>query len=160
MPDRDRAERFDLHKSLGQPHRLRRNTGGVGRRELLHACGKVCSLPHRRIVHAQVTADRAHHYLAGIDPDPDRNLDPVIATRLLGVAADQILHAQCRVAGAHGMVLMGERRAEQRHDSVTHHLVHRTLIPVHRLHHVREHGVDNVARFLRIAISQELERTL
>src|SRR5262249_30960316 len=45
---------------------------------------------------------------------------------------------------------------EQRHDAVTHHLVHRALVLVHGVHHSMEDGVEERARLLGIAVGQEL----
>jgi hypothetical protein len=58
------------------------------------------------------------------------------------------------------MVLVSQRRAEQRHDPVTHHLVHRTLVAVNSLHHQFEHGVQDLAGFLGIPVSEKFHRAL
>ena len=58
------------------------------------------------------------------------------------------------------MILVGERRSEQRHDLVAHHLVDRPLVPVNGLHHPLEHGIKNLARLLGVAISEQLHRAL
>jgi len=58
------------------------------------------------------------------------------------------------------VVLMGQRRAEERHDPVAHHLVHRALVAVDGLHHQREDGIENLARLLGIAVGEQLHRAL
>ena len=58
------------------------------------------------------------------------------------------------------MILVGERRAKQRHDAVAHHLVHRALVAVHGLHHALEHGVEELARLLGVAVGEQLHRAL
>jgi hypothetical protein len=58
------------------------------------------------------------------------------------------------------MVLVGQRGAEQRHDPVAHHLVYRALVPMHGLHHVLEHGIEEVARLFGVAIGEQLHRAL
>ena len=50
------------------------------------------------------------------------------------------------------MILVGDGRPEQRHDPVAHHLVHGPLVAVDRLHHALEHRVEELARFLGIAV--------
>ena len=72
----------------------------------------------------------------------------------------RLLHAQRGVAGAHGVVLVGERRAEQRHDAVAHHLVDRALVAVDGLHHPLEDRVEELARLLGIAVGEQLHRAL
>ena len=51
---------------------------------------------------------------------------------------------------------MRERRAEQRHDPVAHHLVDRALVAVDRFHHVLEHRIEDLPRFLGIAVGEQL----
>ena len=90
--DRDHAERLHLDEPICQPHRLACQPGHARRRELLHPRCEMRRLSHRRVVHAQIAADGAHHYLAGVDADADLDLDPVIAACFLGVLPDQVLH--------------------------------------------------------------------
>ena len=66
------------------------------------------------------------------------------APDLLGVPLHRLLHPQRGVAGPHGVVLVGERRAEEGHDAVAHHLVHGALVAVDGLHHPLEHGVEEL----------------
>ena len=55
---------------------------------------------------------------------------------------------------------MGERRAEERHDAVAHHLVDRALVAVDGLHHALEHRVEELASVFRVTISRQLHRAL
>ena len=70
------------------------------------------------------------------------------------------LHVERGVAGSHGMILMGQRRAEQRHDPVAHHLVHGALVAVDRLHHPLEHRVEELPGFLGVPVGEQLHRAL
>ncbi len=85
---------------------------------------------------------------------------PVRAAHLLGVPLHRFLHPERGVARPHGVVLVGERRAEQRHDAVAHHLVDGALVAVDGLHHVLEHGIEELARLLGIAVGEQLHRAL
>ncbi len=58
------------------------------------------------------------------------------------------------------MILVSERRSEQGHDPVTHHLVDRALVAVDRVHHPLEDGVKNLAGLLRITVGEQLHRAL
>ena len=58
------------------------------------------------------------------------------------------------------MVLVRQRRAEQGHDPVAHHLVDRALVAMDGLHHPLEHGVEQLARLLGVPVGQELHRAL
>jgi hypothetical protein len=58
------------------------------------------------------------------------------------------------------MLLVRDRRAEECHDAVAHHLVDRAFIVVHGLDHPLQHRIEQAPRVLRIAIGQELHRAL
>jgi hypothetical protein len=158
--DRHRPERPHLHEALREPQRLGRQAGGPGRRELLHPGGEVRGLPHRGVVHVQVAADGAHDHVARVEADADLDLDADGPARLLGVAPDRVVHPQRGIARPHRVILVGERRPEQGHDPVAHDLVDGTLVPVHRLHHPLEHGVEDASRLLGIAVGEQLHRAL
>ena len=80
--------------------------------------------------------------------------------QLLGVALHRACIAQRRVAGPHRVVLMGQRRTEQRHDAVAHHLVHGALVAVDSFHHAFEHRVEELPGLLRVAVGEQLHRAL
>ena len=52
------------------------------------------------------------------------------------------------------MILVSERRSEECHDPVPHHLVHRALVFVNRLHHQLEDGVEDCSGLLGVAVGQ------
>jgi len=108
----------------------------------------------------QVAADRAHDDLPGVEPDPDLDKEALAPAHALGVAAHCLVHPQRRVAGPHRVILVGQRRAEERHDSITHHLVHRALVAMDSFHHQLEDGIEEPARLLGIAIGQKLHGAL
>src|SRR5262245_51788804 len=54
------------------------------------------------------------------------------------------------------MILMRQRRAEERHDPIAHDLVDRTLIPMDSLHHVLKDWIKEFACIFPITISQQL----
>jgi hypothetical protein len=153
-------ERLDLHVTLGQTQRIWADQRRPGRCQLLHARGQVRSLAHRGVVHVQIAADRAHDDLTGVEPDADLHQEALAPPYALGVAAHGLVHPQRGVAGAHGVVLMGERRTEQRHDPVAHDLVDSTLVVVHCFHHAFEHRVEDLARLFRVALREQFHRTL
>src|SRR5262245_16134898 len=79
---------------------------------------------------------------------------------LFGVSFDRFLHAEGGIAGAHRVVLVRQRRTEQRHDAVAHDLVDGALVAVDGLHHLLEHGVEELPCLLGIAVGEQLHRTL
>ena len=74
------------------------------------------------------------------------------------VVADGLLHGKGRVAGAHGVVLVGQGGAEKRHDAVAHDLVDGALVAVHRFHQALEDRVQELPGVLRVAVGEQLER--
>ena len=58
------------------------------------------------------------------------------------------------------MVLMRDRRAEQRHDPVAHNLVDRTLVAMDRGHHDADRSVEDAARLFRVGVLDQRKRTL
>jgi hypothetical protein len=87
----------------------------------------VGGLPDRRVVHVEIRADSADHYLARLEPHTDLDQNPMAPEHALRVALHRLLHAEGGVAGAHATILVGERGAEQGHDPVAHHLVNTTV---------------------------------
>ena len=149
-----------MQEGLGKPGERLGDQDGPRRGELLHARGEVRRLAHRAVVHAQVAADSAHHYLAGIHAHADLHTEAETALQTDGESADRLLHPERGIAGSDGVVFMGHRRAEQRHDAVTHDLVDRALVAVDGLHHALEHGIENQACFLGVALGHQLHRAL
>jgi hypothetical protein len=58
------------------------------------------------------------------------------------------------------VVLMRHGRAEEGHDPVAHHLVHRAFVPMHSVHHPVEHSVEDLAGLLGVAVGEHLHRSL
>jgi hypothetical protein len=56
------------------------------------------------------------------------------------------------------MVFVRQWRAEERHYPVAHDLVDCALVAVDRLHHVFQHGVEQLLRLLRVTVGKELHR--
>jgi hypothetical protein len=99
-------------------------------------------------------------HLAGVEPNADLHVEPLALAQLRGIVADGVLHVQGGIARPHGMIFMGERRAEQGHDAVAHHLVDDPLVAVHRRHHALQHRVEELPRLLGVAVGQQLHRAL
>jgi hypothetical protein len=151
-----RAERLHGHVAFHQRQRRAREENASGPRQLLHARGQVRGLADGGVVHVQIAADRAHDDLARVEPHLDLHVHAVLVAYLLGVLPHQLLHPERGEARPHGVVFLGERRSEERHDPIAHHLVHRALVVPDGLHHALEQGVEDLAGFFRIAVGEEL----
>ena len=84
-----------------------------------------------RVVHAEVRADGADHDEARVDAHPHAELDAVRSPHFIGQRAELPLDRERSAQGAMGVVLVRDRRAEQRHHAVAQELVDRSLVAVH-----------------------------
>ena len=90
--------------------------------------------------------------------DPHADLDAVGAALRRGLGLHGALDRERRVAGAHGMVLVRDRGAEQRHDAITQDPVDRAFVAMHGVHHDAERRVQDAPRVLRIDVLDQRER--
>jgi hypothetical protein len=109
---------------------------------------------------ADVRARGPHDDLAGVDADADGERQPALLPQPLRPPADVLLHAQRRVEGALGMVLVRDRRAEEREDAVAARVGHPAVVAVHGVRHHGEGGVDDAARVLGVEAIDQLHRPL
>ncbi len=124
-----RPDRFDARVTLGQcPDRAADQDlsrfGG-----LLQSGGEVCGVADRGI-HAEASADRAKDDRSGMDADPNPQFAADSGVPIAGLA-ESPSNGEPREQGAPHMVLMGDRRAEQRHKAVAAELRCDTVEAVH-----------------------------
>ncbi len=140
--------------------------GGV-RREIHLA--RLCDLFHARcqpdgvslrgVIHVQVIADLADDNLTGVQPDASREVQPATQAQLVGIAAQPVDKMQRRVAGAAGVILVRDRRAEQRHDPVAGELVDEALKALDPLRKNLEKAVHDLRPFFRVELLRQLHRS-
>src|SRR6202040_2409704 len=92
--------------------------------------------------------------------DPNLEIDPFLGAQLLGVPLYLVLHSECCVERTLRMVLMRDRRAEQRENSVAGGLHDVSVEAMDRVHHQLERGVNDGASFLRIEVLDQIHRAL
>jgi hypothetical protein len=112
------------------------------------------------VIHAQIAADGTDDNLTRVQSNADLQIYAEGMQRTFGMPLDLLLHTQGCVAGAHGMVLVGDRSAEQRHDAIACRLVDGTLIVMNRLHHQRQDRLEKVASLFRVAVGEQFRRAL
>jgi hypothetical protein len=118
-------------------------------------------MPNRRVFGVSLaSADRPHHRLARIGPDPYLERRLAFASELLGVAAHVFLHPQRRVKRPQRMVLVGDRGAEQREDPIAGGLHNVAVIAMDRVDHELQGRIDNAARLLGVEVLHQLHRAL
>ena len=133
------------------PHQPFHQSEGAGGQPDAPRCGHLFhtrrqdrGLPHRRVVHMQVITDCPHHHFARVETHPHAQLQAPRAAHLLGGGLHGRLHGQGRVAGAQGMIFVGNRGAKQGHNAITEHLVHRALEAVHGVHHEMDGRIEEL----------------
>ena len=82
------------------------------------------------------------------------------ASDLRRVAGDLLAQVQRRVARTLRMILVGDRRAEQRHDAVARELVDETLEALDALGENREEALHDRAPLFRVELLGEVHRAL
>ena len=158
--DRHGAERRDVDESFDEAQGVSRQPNGSRCRELLHARRQVRGLPDRRVLHPEIASDGSHHDLTGVQPDTDLDLDAMRAPRARRVRSHGFLHPERGIARPHGMVLVRDRGAEERHDPVAHDLVDGAFEAMDGRHHQLEDRIEDRARIFRITIGEQLHRAL
>ena len=154
--DRNQSKRQDVEQAFNQAERRRSNQCCRGSGKLLHAGRERHGLADCCIVHTKIVADGAYHHLAGIEPDADLDLS---FTWQPGVRPkDRRVHGQRGIAGACRVILVGNRRSEQRDNAVTRDLGHRPRIAVGGFHHMADRVVQNLANLLGVAVGDEGQR--
>ncbi len=117
-------------------------------------------MPLRRVVHAQIVADPADHHLARVQADAHAERDAVARAHLVGVFAHGVPQMQRRIAGPLRMILVGDRRAEQRHDAVAGVLVDRALEAMHPVGEDLEEAVEDLVPIFRVELLGQIHRAL
>jgi hypothetical protein len=108
----------------------------------------------------KVRADGPNDDFTGVQPNSNLNTYTACSPYALGVPPKRLLHPQSGIASEDAVILVSNRRSEQGHDAVAHYLVHCAFVTMYSLDHVLEYGIENSARLLRVAVGQELHRTL
>ena len=115
-------------------------------------------MPLRGVVHAQVVADPPDDDLARVEAHPHRELEPALAPHVFGERAELARQIQRGRAGALGVVLVGDRGAEERHDAVAGVLVDGPLVAVDAVGEDPEQAIEQAMPFLGIDALGELHR--
>ena len=103
---------------------------------------------------------RAHHDLAGVDPDADLDAGAALPSQVLAPAAEIFARRERRVQCALRMVLVRDRCAEQREDAVAGRLHDVPVVAMDRVDHRLERGIDYGAGLLGIEVAHQLSRAL
>jgi hypothetical protein len=140
-------------RRLGEEH-------GSGLGELFHSLREPHGVPLRRVVHAEIIADPSDDHLARIEAHADEEVQAAGDAELVGVVAEGVAQVKCGPARALGVVLVGDRGAEERHDAVAGVLVYRALEAVHALGEEGEKAVHDPVPLFGVELLGKLHRAL
>src|SRR4030095_7953883 len=121
------AEVERLEEPADRPQRRFADQHAAGPGPLLHAGRDVRGVAHRGVVHPEVVPDATAHDRARVEPDPHPDRRTLAGLDLAAQIAHRALDSERRVDGATRAVLVGDGRAEERHDTVAGVLVDRAL---------------------------------
>ena len=116
---------------------------------------------HRVAAHHQLAARScfaAGHDLARVDADPQPDLGVVPLEHAFREHPERVAHRQRRAHGPLGVVLVGLRDAEGRHDGVAGELLHDPAVGDHAMGDALEEGLDTAAHDLGIGAPYEGRR--
>ena len=106
------------------------------------------------------SCDRAHHDFASVHADAALQRIAAVGDQLGRVATKFFLHAESRIERALRMVLVRDRRAEQREDAVAGALHDVAVVAADRVDHQLERRIDDRARLFGIEVLFEFGRAL
>ena len=84
--------------------------------------------PDRVVIDRKIVVNCADNYIAGVQADANGDVG-------FSCRAHRALHLERRVDRAHRVILVGERRSEQRHDPVALHFIDRALVAMDGIDH-------------------------
>ncbi len=126
------AEVFEHEEALAELLRVSAGHDLSGLGHVQEPRRQVHGVADRGVVHPEIAADGPHHHGAGVDPDPHEKVSSVHPLDVGPDRRELLLDGQGRPQGASGVVLVGDRRAEEGHHAVPEELVDGPLVAVDR----------------------------
>jgi hypothetical protein len=154
--DRERAQVLQREVARNRGGEVGAQVDRVRRGQLLHASGEARGVPLRRVIHAEVVADLAHHHLAGVAAHAHGEAEPGFALDFAAVPGDLVAELKRRIAGALGVVLVGDGGAEERHDPVARVLIDGALEAMDAVGEDCEEAIHDLVPGLGIQVLAQL----
>lgn len=161
--DADALQRvFATVEEVEEPRHEARRLLGEGDatrwRQLLDAGGEPDDVALRGVVHAQVVADAPDDDLAGVQTHSHRQLEPALASDVVGERAELAGQIEGGRTGALRVVLVGDRGAEERHDAIAGVLIDGALVSVNAVRQDPEQAIEQAMPFFGIEAFRQLHR--
>jgi hypothetical protein len=156
--DLELSEVAEIEEAGGELGRVLGDVRPAGLGQRLHPLRQADRVADRRVLAVTALADRPGDHLAGVDPDPGREVESLPAPQLGRVVGDVVEHLQSGVAGAPRVILVGDRGAEDGHDPVPGELVDGALELGHGAGQDREEALHDLAPLLGVLLLGEVHR--
>ncbi len=149
------AERLKLEKGLNQMVAVLGEEDGAGLGQALHPGSEVGGVSDGGVVHTEIIADFAHHHGARVEADAELEVDAILLLQLLPVVRQGFLDGKGGMAGSLGMVLVGQRGAEEGHHPIAGELVDGALVAMDLIHEDLKAPVQDLMDLFRVQLLRE-----
>ncbi len=122
---------------LGHLHRSR-----LGR--LFHPSRQVNGITQGSIFHAQIGAHGAHHNQAGVNPNPEANIETPLLLYLIPIMFHRLKHIKPGEYRPLGIVFVGKRCAKKCQQPIAHQPRDSAFIAVYWLNHMLKSAIDDL----------------
>ncbi len=156
--DFPRAQIAQFEVALDQTARLLTDHDATRRGDRLHPRREVRHMTNWGVLSVPAGVDHAQNHFASVDTDTRLRGWLTLRRKPLPMLPQCLLQPQRRIECALGMVLMRDRRAEQREDAVTGGLHHVTVVAMSGVDHKFQRRIDNRARVLRVKVAHHCGR--
>ena len=153
--DRHRPQRLEAHQPLHQAPGGRGQDNGARGCHLLHARRQVRRRSYRGVFELHIVPQGTDHDLPGVEADADLQGHTMGAVHLRSILTQGRLHGESRITGPQGVILVGQGRPKERHQTVAQHLVHGARVVVYGVHHTLESRVQELLGRFRIEGTNE-----
>src|SRR6266851_2562670 len=109
----------EVEETRREPCGLLGYADAARRRQLLHTGGEADDVTLRGVVHAEVVADSPDDDLARVEAHPHREIESGLAPHVFGERPEVVRQLERGRAGALGVVLVGDRGAEEDGDGLS-----------------------------------------
>jgi hypothetical protein len=112
--------------------------------------GEVRRVADGRVVHPQVVTDLPDNHQAGVQSLPHLEVDATLGLQALMQPGQPVTDAERGMHGPDRMILVANRRTEERHEAISEELVYRALVPMDLGKHHIEGAVHQAVDVLGI----------
>ena len=148
--DRQALQRLEIKERRDEPVGRFSDLHGAGHGGLFHAGRQVDRVAQRRVLHAQIGADRADHHQASVNADTYVQVDIPALQNLLAIGFDGRDDFQAGQCSPLRIIFVRQGSAEEGQNAVAHQPRNRTFVAIYRRDHLLKSAVDDLGPVFRI----------